>query len=181
MFYVYVYLREDNTPYYIGKGKNNRAYVPHLREIKPNVRIDLKPKDSTRIKILEYFEQELDALAYESSLIKNTPNIVNLMEGGKQPPSQKGVKRSLETKRLQSSIAKKRFSTTPGTMLGKKLIESQVAKISYKVETPLGIFISSVRAAEAHKVNQQTIINRCKSTSNKFSDYRILETGQKYD
>ena len=45
-YYVYAYLRaSDNTPYYIGKGKNNRFLQKH-----PGVSI---PKDQSKIVFLE--------------------------------------------------------------------------------------------------------------------------------
>lgn len=66
----------------------------------------------------------------------------------------------------------------PGTMLGKKLTVDQKAKCSYKIQTPEGIFPSSVEAAKHFGCSQQTVINRCKSDN--FKEWQILEKGIKY-
>jgi len=57
-FYVYVYLREDDTPYYVGKGKHKRAWKKSGSEVRP-------PKDNNRIIITHWGLTELWALAME--------------------------------------------------------------------------------------------------------------------
>jgi hypothetical protein len=61
-FYTYAYLREDRTPYYIGKGKDRRAYVKYKREIKP-------PKDKSRIIFLKKNLTEEEAFKHEIYMI----------------------------------------------------------------------------------------------------------------
>ena len=60
-YYTYAYLREDRTPYYIGKGRGNRIFYTFKR-IKP-------PKDKSRIIFLKKNLTEAEAFKHEVYMI----------------------------------------------------------------------------------------------------------------
>ena len=63
IYYTYAYLREDKTPYYIGKGKGNRAYKRNKD------RIIKQPKDKSRILILKQNLTEEESFRHEVYMI----------------------------------------------------------------------------------------------------------------
>lgn len=114
-FYVYAYLRRGGTPYYIGKGSKDRAWVTHY-----NVSV---PRTYDGIRILESNLTELGALALERRYIRwygrkdlGTGVLLNRTEGGDAPPRQVkppmlGKKHSEETKRKMSQVHRGRKPT----------------------------------------------------------------------
>ena len=60
MFYTYLWLRYDGTPYYVGKGKKQRAYVSRLYH---------RPPKDRKFIIVQEFASEEDALFAECFLI----------------------------------------------------------------------------------------------------------------
>ena len=89
MYYNYLWLREDGTPYYAGKGTGKRAYVPHNRR----ANVVLYPPPFTDRIIIYPAESEAYAFEVEKFLIwyygrkdLGTGCLRNMSNGGEQPP-----------------------------------------------------------------------------------------------
>ena len=152
-YYTYAYLREDRTPYYIGKGKEDRIYSKQ-KNIKP-------PKDKSRILYLKQNLTEEEAFKHEIYMIDvfgrkdlGTGILHNRTDGGE---GSSGCIPSEETKRKLSEVNKGKIVSEETrkkiseTSKGKTLSEEHIKKIS---EANKGHAVSEEtkrKLSEAHK------------------------------
>ena len=124
IYYVYQYLREDGTPYYIGKGKGGRAYAR-------NHGVGL-PTDKSRIQIIKDNLSESDAFQLEMDLISQfgrkdigTGILHNKTQGGDNFRDPLVEKRRIESvKRTAKRLAaegKHNFQTDSAKKLAKEI------------------------------------------------------------
>ena len=167
MYYTYAYLREDRTPYYIGKGSGRRAYSS-------NHRINLPPKD--RILILKKFTNECDALKHEMYMISvfgrkdlGTGILQNLSDGGTGGASgyiTTPQVRSLRSNRMMGnkiwsgrSHDKEAREKVSKARRGKKLSKEHIDKLKkshsqeWKITSPEGETIILTNLTEWCKLN----------------------------
>lgn len=109
-FYTYAYLREDGTPYYIGKGTGKRVYDNYKRTVKC-------PKDKKRVLFLKKNLTEEEAFKHEIYMIAvfgrkdlGTGSLFNFTNGGE---GTSGYIHTEECKKIMSSF-KKGKSLTAG-------------------------------------------------------------------
>jgi len=106
-YYTYAYLREDGTPYYIGKGQGDRITRRHYRR---DGGYFSPPKDTNRILYLKRNLSEQEAFRHEQYMIDvfgrkdiGTGILRNRTDGGEGPT---GKVLSEETKKRISEIQK---------------------------------------------------------------------------
>jgi hypothetical protein len=107
IYYTYAFLRQDGTPYYIGKGCGNRHLVKSGRVVLP-------PEDLSRILILKQKLTEVEAFDHEKYMIyvlgrkdKKTGILHNKTDGGE---GCSGATRSEKTRELMSQRRKLRVT-----------------------------------------------------------------------
>jgi hypothetical protein len=109
-YYTYAYLREDGTPYYIGKGKGDRAYSKHQRGKSKGGYFT--PPEKNKILILKQNLTEEEAFKHEIYMIAvlgrkdlGTGILRNLTDGGE---GVSGYRHSDETKMFIKEVGKGR-------------------------------------------------------------------------
>jgi hypothetical protein len=165
-YYTYAYLREDKTPYYIGKGKGNRIYDKR-KTIK-------SPKDKSRIIYLKQNLTEEEAFRHEIYMIDvfgrkdlGTGILYNRTDGGE---GSSGCIPSQETRKKLSDA--NRGGNHPN--YGKTASEESRKKMS---EASKGIIHSEETKRKISDANK----NPSEETRRKMSERQKGEKNHNYD
>ena len=149
-FYVYMYLREDGTPYYVGKGRGYRAY-------EKGQRISPPPKEKSRIVFSkqnlteeEAFQHEIDLITLYGRKDLGTGILRNLTNGGE---GTSGAIHSEEVKRKMSEVRKGK----PSPFKGKTRSEEFKRKISEVTKGEKHPFFGKTHSEESRKKMSESL------------------------
>ena len=131
--YVYCYLKEDGTPYYVGKGSGNRAWAKHANVDTPSC---------DRIIILAKDLEDEEALRLEKKYIAEYGR-ADLNEGPLLNKTSGGQRGSLGIIRSDEYREKQRIAQS-----GKNLSEEHKKKISEMVKGELNPFFGQKHSDE---------------------------------
>lgn len=171
-FYVYAYLRHDETPYYIGKGKNTRAfdtdhciYVPKSDKIKF---IYSNLTENTAFALEIFWIKVFGRKDLGTGILRNQTDggdgasnpslstrekLSNALKGRKSPMLGRTHKSSSKDK-IRQSVRKSYIGRAP---INKGKINSNGKQIM----TPYGIFNSGKHASRELNVAYHTVIRLC--------------------
>lgn len=143
IYYIYFYTRVDGAPYYVGRGKNNRAYTKHFRSNGFN----FTPKNKDQIKIIFNNLSKKQSIDLEKYYIKCYGRkefdgiLINIKEGGedlkdwtpemrKRMSIQQTGKKHADSTKLKMSIAHKGKKLDPKSV--QKMVETRHKLGNYK-------------------------------------------------
>ena len=157
MYYTYAYLREDGTPYYVGKGKGDRAY----RKVgKPCA----TPKDKNKIIYLKTNLTEEQSFNHERYMIfilgrkdLGTGILLNKSDGGEGasgciPSEETRRKRSAKMKGENNPLYGKRGKDSP--RYGKKHTQETKDKIRKSLQGNVISEETRIKISEKNKLNR---------------------------
>jgi len=194
IYYIYSYLREDYSPYYIGKGSGKRAYTKGPKEVKP-------PRDKSRVKIIKADLTEEEAFLLEklyilmfgrvdlgTGILRNKSDggdgssgyIVSPEERKRRSERMKGITRPrwIYDKIAASNTGKKLSEETKAKMSaarkGRTCTEEHKRKVSEAKASPHKIIFDDGR-----EIIVKNIMDFCKQSSYKYSGIYNVKLGHR--